>query len=90
MVKCIEMDLNRSAETEKVVKIHDWASRATLDIIGAAGMDHDFQSLQNPDNELNVQYRKMFMEPSKVLRLIALLGFFFDHQTDHPREEGEA
>lgn len=83
MVKCIEADLNGPAEAANVVKIHDWASRATLDIIGAAGMDHDFESLRDPDNELNVQYRKMFMEPSKVLRLIALLGFFFDLRVLH-------
>lgn len=83
MVKCIETDLNKRGSAAKIAKISDWASRTTLDIIGAAGMDHDFLSLENPDNELNVQYRKMFMEPSTTLRIIALLGFFFDLRVLH-------
>ncbi|KAH9879678.1 hypothetical protein IAQ61_001497 [Plenodomus lingam] len=47
-------------EGDSVIEICDWASRATLDIIGLAGMGRDFDSLSDPDNELNKVYRKIF------------------------------
>ena len=58
------------------IRMGDWASRATLDIIGLAGMDHDFQSLQDPGNELNQKYRSIIREQplsSKILFLIGML-----------------
>ncbi|KAH7310212.1 cytochrome P450 [Rhexocercosporidium sp. MPI-PUGE-AT-0058] len=79
MVKLMEADL-AGTDPDKVVEIRDWASRATLDILGSAGMDHDFNALKIPDNELNAQYRKMFAAPSDKLRILGLLGYFIDIQ----------
>jgi cytochrome P450 len=49
-----------SPEVSSVIEIREWASRATLDIIGLAGMGQDFDSLMNPDNELNQTYKSIF------------------------------
>ena len=58
-----------------VVPVTEWASRATLDIIGLAGMGQDFDSLHNDKNELNITYRKVF-GPSRaaiILQFLTLL-----------------
>lgn len=57
------------------VEIGGWASRATLDIIGKAGMGHDFNSIQNPNGELTRAYQRVF-DPGKVGRALQILGFF--------------
>ena len=75
-----------SMEREKPEPIHDikqapvvelggWTSRATLDIIGVAGMGQDFNAIQDPNTELSVTYRKVF-QPSAQAQFLALLGFF--------------
>lgn len=38
----------------------DWASRATLDIIGLAGMGHDFNSIADPNTEICKTYAELF------------------------------
>ncbi len=43
-----------------VIEIREWASRATLDIIGVAGMGKDFDSLTNPENALFQTYKRIF------------------------------
>ena len=58
-----------------VVEIREWASRATLDIIGVAGMGQDFNALVNPDSELNVTYRTLF-SPSGTARVMQLASMF--------------
>ena len=57
------------------VEIDGWLSRATLDIIGVAGMGHDFDAIQNPDTELNQTYRTIF-SPSKQAKTLGLLSLF--------------
>lgn len=42
------------------VDVKDWASRATLDIIGLAGLGRDFNAIKDPDNELICTYKKIF------------------------------
>ncbi|KAH7074210.1 cytochrome P450 [Paraphoma chrysanthemicola] len=49
-----------SSDGSTVIEIREWASRATLDIIGLAGCGQDFDSLANPDNELNQTYKSIF------------------------------
>lgn len=61
---------------KNVITVGDWASRATLDIIGVAGMDQDFHSLRDPSNKLNEQYRRALKEPSTLMKLVTLLGLF--------------
>lgn len=77
LVSLIEQDLKARKDPEdNVIQISTWASRATLDIVGLAGMDHDFQSLQDPDNELNKTYRRFFNDDPNITRIILLLGLF--------------
>ncbi|KAI0125917.1 cytochrome P450 [Xylariales sp. AK1849] len=56
-----------------VIEAGSWASRATLDIIGVAGLGRDFGAIRNPKNELNETYRALF-QPSKQAQLLALLS----------------
>lgn len=58
-----------------VVEFGGWANRATLDIIGVAGMGHDFNAIQDPDNELNRTYRSLFHSSgeAQLLRFLSLL-----------------
>jgi cytochrome P450 len=60
-------------EDEGVVEVGGWASRVTLDIIGVAGIGHDFNAIENPDSELNTCYRTIF-SPNRGVRLLELAG----------------
>ncbi|RHZ54628.1 cytochrome P450 [Aspergillus thermomutatus] len=75
MVKLIEKDLHNRADTkDNIVRVSDWASRATLDIIGVAGMDHDFGSLHDANNDLTKHYQRLLEEPSLAMRIIFVIG----------------
>ena len=52
----ISETIKSSPDGSSVVEIGHWASRATLDIIGVAGMGKDFDAISNPNNELNETY----------------------------------
>ncbi|KAH7397318.1 cytochrome P450 [Pyrenochaeta sp. MPI-SDFR-AT-0127] len=60
MTNQISTVIESSPDSSSIIEIRDWASRATLDIIGLAGMGKDFDSLTNPENELNETYKKIF------------------------------
>ncbi|KAH7005509.1 hypothetical protein EDB82DRAFT_442080, partial [Fusarium venenatum] len=60
-------------QEETQVEISGWASRATLDIIGLAGMGRDFGAIQNPDNTLAQTYSKIF-KPSRQAQILAFVG----------------
>ncbi|KAH7057107.1 cytochrome P450 [Macrophomina phaseolina] len=67
-----------SEQPDKPSSVQDaasWASRATLDIIGVAGMGKDFGAIANPNSELILTYRSVFA-PNDVARILQLLGFF--------------
>ena len=74
MVLMIGEDLQKRAP-DNVDEMGEWASRATLDIIGVAGMGQDFNSLKDPNTELNLTYRKVF-QPSPGAQFLGLLQFF--------------
>ena len=57
-----------------VVDFGSWLNRATLDIIGIAGLGCDFESLKDPHNELNTAYRQVFTS-SRQAQLLALMNF---------------
>ncbi|KAF0637667.1 hypothetical protein FPSE5266_20286 [Fusarium pseudograminearum] len=82
MVKGMEAEVGCGKDTSTqgtgIVKIHDWATRATLDIIGTAGFGYDFGTLHNPSNEIGQQYKKMFLEPSTAFNWLELLGNYID------------
>ena len=42
------------------VDVKDWTSRATLDIIGLAGLGRDFNAIKDPHNELICTYKQIF------------------------------
>lgn len=58
-----------------VIEIGGWANRATLDIIGLAGMGHDFGAIKDPDNELSQTYNKVFAPApgQQILMLLSLI-----------------
>jgi cytochrome P450 len=78
MVHGIEEFMQKSPVGKRVIPLHDWGTRATLDIIGVAGLGYDFGTLENPNNELSAQYRKMFLEPSAAFNWLELLGNYID------------
>ncbi|RYP68909.1 hypothetical protein DL770_008367 [Monosporascus sp. CRB-9-2] len=55
-----------------VIEVGDWASRATLDIIGVAGLGKDFGAIRDPDTKLSRTYRNVF-SPSREAQRLALL-----------------
>ena len=56
-----------------VMEVGSWASRVTLDIIGVAGLGHDFGAIKNPENKLNQTYQHLF-KPSKQQQTLNLLN----------------
>ncbi|KAJ9293905.1 hypothetical protein DTO271G3_7281 [Paecilomyces variotii] len=63
-------------EEDKTIIVGDWASRATLDAISIASMGRDFDTLRDPDNELNNHYRRLLMEPSVKMRILFMVAMF--------------
>ncbi|KAI0408955.1 cytochrome P450 [Xylaria palmicola] len=60
-------------EKSAVIEVGNWASRVTLDIIGVAGLGHDFGAIQNQNTELNQTYRLVF-QPNRTAQIMGLLG----------------
>ncbi|KAJ4498302.1 cytochrome-450 hydroxylase [Lentinula lateritia] len=55
------MDIMNAGTTEAAtVDVCQWMSRATFDIIGLAGFDYNFNSIQDESNELFLAYKEMF------------------------------
>ncbi|KAM5356025.1 hypothetical protein ACJ41O_002671 [Fusarium nematophilum] len=67
------------AQQETEVEISSWASRATLDIIGVAGMGRDFGAIKDPESVLARTYRKVF-KPSRQAQIMAMVGTFIPLQ----------
>lgn len=61
-------------EPNVTIDVKDWASRATLDIIGLAGLGRDFDSIKDPDNELIRTYKSIF-SPGRGGQIMAALFF---------------
>lgn len=78
LTQCLEKELKANQLSNvDVIEVRGWASRTTLDIIGLTGMDHDFNSLQDPHNSLSRQYRAMRPSPSRLANLIGLFSALF-------------
>lgn len=56
-----------------VVEVQKWASRSTLDIIGAAGMGKSFGAIDDENSELYQMYQRVF-RPSGMARYMRLLA----------------
>lgn len=72
MTDAISQIIKSSPDSSSVVEIRQWASRATLDIIGLAGCGQDFNSLSDPDNDLNQTYKSIFASGrgAQIIQLI--------------------
>lgn len=75
MTDAISHALKTDPTGSSVIEIREWASRATLDIIGTAGMGQDFNSIADPSNELNVTYRTIF-KPSTAAKVMQVASLF--------------
>ena len=64
---------SHEAQDPAVIEVGEWASRATLDIIGVAGMGQDFGAIQDPNTPLNKTYRSLF-KPSRQAQILGLLN----------------
>ncbi len=65
----------RGERDTAVLEINNWASRATLDIIGVAGLGRDFLAIRDPDNLVIKTYTALF-KPSRQAQYLALLNLF--------------
>lgn len=78
-VHVMSKDLQRpSAPNEKpseILEIQSYASRATLDIIGVAGLGQDFDALKDKNSKLVSIYRRIFAA-SREARRAQMLGVF--------------
>lgn len=70
--------IKSSPDASSVIEIYSWASRATLDIIGVAGMGKDFDALSDPSNELNQTYKSIFAS-NRTARIVQVLLGLLPH-----------
>ncbi|KAJ9605327.1 hypothetical protein H2200_009984 [Cladophialophora chaetospira] len=75
MVHAIQKEVNASTDPRPSLEVGEWGSRATLDIIGLAGMGQDFNAIHDPSNELNRVYRAVF-QPDRTAQILGLMSFF--------------
>ena len=59
-----------------IISFAEWIHRATLDIIGVAGMNKSFNAIEDPNTELATTYRKIF-EPSRQATALGVLSLIF-------------
>jgi cytochrome P450 len=71
LVHGIEKELSEGPSTE--IDIVDWASRASLDIIGSAGMGHEFKSLSDPSIEDTMKMYGSMVKQSRGAKLLTVL-----------------
>jgi cytochrome P450 len=71
----VDVEKNTEVKEEAVIEAGEWASRATLDIIGLAGMGQDFGAIRDPGTVLNKTYRTVF-KPSRQAQILGLLNLF--------------
>jgi hypothetical protein len=66
-----------TSSANAVIDVSHWLSRATLDVIGLAGFDYQFNSLQNETEEVYLAYRKMFNVADKGPGFTGILQLYF-------------
>ncbi|KAK8195895.1 hypothetical protein M8818_007046 [Zalaria obscura] len=75
MAEAMKKPSENSEKASNVVEVTGWTSRATLDIIGVAGLGGDFGALKDPNNKLIATYRNIF-NPPRYARYMQLAGMF--------------
>ncbi|KAF5631726.1 pisatin demethylase cytochrome P450 monooxygenase [Fusarium sp. NRRL 52700] len=71
LVRGIEKELKEESSSE--IDIVDWASRASMDIIGSAGMGHEFKSLADPSIEDTMKMYGSMVKQSRGAKLLTVL-----------------
>jgi cytochrome P450 len=67
----------KGVEDASVVNAQSWASRVTLDIIGVAGMGHDFGSVGDPNSKLSRTYQDLVVVQPGTGGLTMLIQLLF-------------
>ena len=70
-----KMDQHIRETGDNAIEVGSWVGRATLDIIGLAGMGRDFDTLEHPGNDLSKSYQTI-LTPSRAAQILGVLGFF--------------
>jgi len=70
--KARTLDEDKLAPNTGLLEVRDWASRMTLDIIGATGLGRDFGATKDPDNQLAKTYG-LLTESTTGARILAAL-----------------
>lgn len=73
MTRCVAAEIEQS-ETN-VIEINHWANKATMDIIGVAGMGRNFNTLNTSDDELINSYEEI-LEPTTQKAVYFTLNLF--------------
>jgi hypothetical protein len=66
-----------AAPMQTVIDIMHWTSRATFDVIGLAGFDYHFNSLQDELDEVSLSYRRLFNAAENGPGLKGVLQIYF-------------
>ncbi|KAG8769239.1 hypothetical protein FRC12_005086 [Ceratobasidium sp. 428] len=77
-LKDIWLNMTKTQSEGKAdINVLPWLSRATLDIIGVAGFDYHFNSLENDDkDELSLAFKKGFQSGQNLGIMAVLQGLF--------------
>lgn len=59
------------------IDVAPWMSRAAFDIVGLAGFNYDFHSVEDQTEEVYTAYRKMFDIADKGIDLRAIMELYF-------------
>lgn len=72
----LEENIKRTGQSSQVFDVADWLARTTLDILGAAGLGREFDTLHNPENEIVRAYRGVFEQkpPKGVLGILIFIA----------------
>jgi len=73
MTKEVQANSTEKDTNGVVIDAAAWAGRVTLDIIGVAGLGHDFNSVADENYELSRTYR-MLSTPSRAARITQLMN----------------
>lgn len=72
----LEENIKRTGQSNQVFDVADWLARTTLDILGAAGLGREFDTLHNPENEIVRAYRGVFEQkpPKGIFGILVFIA----------------
>ncbi|KAK4209138.1 pisatin demethylase cytochrome P450 monooxygenase [Rhypophila decipiens] len=71
------MEAEIVSTSSSTVDMADWASRASLDIVGSAGMGHEFNSLSDPTIEDTMKMYGSMIKQSRGAKLLTAMQLIF-------------